>query len=81
MQKHKEIMVEIGFTQQHGIDFNQTFSPVAHMDIVRTVLAIAAQNNWPGYQMDVKSTFLNGYLEEDVYVEHPKRIWISRSRA
>ena len=42
------------------------------MDIVRTVLAIVAQNKWPVYQMDVKLTFLNGYLEEEVYVEQPQ---------
>ena len=42
------------------------------MDIVRTVLAIAAQSKWNVHQMDVKSAFLNGYLEEEVYVEHPQ---------
>ena len=67
-------MVEIGFTKQPSIDFNENFSPVTHMDTVRTVLAIAAQNKWPVYQIDVKSAFLNGYLEEEVYVVHPKRI-------
>ena len=42
------------------------------MDTVRTVLAIAAQNKWQVHQMDVKSAFLNGYLEEEVYVEQPQ---------
>ena len=65
-------MVARGFTQQPDIDFNETVAPVAHMDTVRTVLAIAAQNKWPVHQMDVKSTFLNGYLEEEVYVEQPQ---------
>ena len=63
-------MVAIGFTQQPSIDFNETLAPVACMDTVRTVLDIATQNKWHVYQMDVKSTFLNGYLEEQVYVEH-----------
>ena len=62
-------MVARGFTQQLDIDFNETFAPVARMDTVRTVLAIAAQNKWHVYQMDVKSTFFNGYLEDEVYVE------------
>ena len=62
-------MVARGFTQQPGIDFNETFAPIAHMDTARTVLAIVAQNKWPVDQIDVKSTFLNGYLEEEVYVE------------
>ena len=57
-------MVEIGFTQQPGIDFNEMFTPIARMDTIRTVLSIAAQNRWSAYQMDVKSVFLNGYIDE-----------------
>ena len=72
VQKHKAIMVARGFTQQPDIDFNETFAPVARMDTIRRVFAIAAQNKWPIYQLDVKSTFLDGYLEEEVYVEHPQ---------
>ena len=72
MQKQKSRMVARGFTQQLGIDSNETFAPVAHIDIVRTVLAIAAHNKWHVHQMDVKSKFLNGYLEEEVYVEQPQ---------
>ena len=54
-------MVARGFTQQPDIDFNEMFAPVARMDTVRTVLAIAAQNKWHVYQIEVKSKFLNGY--------------------
>ena len=72
VQKHKARMVARGFTQQPGIDLNETFAPVARMDTVRTVLAIVAQNKWHVHQMDVKSTFLNGYIEEEVYVERPQ---------
>ena len=71
VQKKKTRMVERGFTQQPDIYFNETFAPVERMDTVGTVLAISTQNKWPVYQMDVKSTFLNGYLEEEVYVEQP----------
>ena len=71
MQNHKAIIVARGFTQQPDINFNETFAPVARMVTVRTVLAIAAQNKWHVHQMDV-STFLNGYLEEEVYVEQPR---------
>ena len=53
------------------------FAPIACMDTVRTVLFIAAQNKSPFYQMDVKSEFLNGYLEEEIYVEHPKGYEVS----
>ena len=69
VQKYKARMVARGFTHQPNIDFNETFALVAHMDTVRTILAIAAQNKWHVIQMDVKSEFLNGYLEEKVYVE------------
>ena len=62
-------MVARGFTQHLGIDFNETFSPVAHMDTVRTILVISTQNKFHVYQMDVKSLFFNGYQEEEVYVE------------
>ena len=62
VQKHKERMVVRGFTHQPNIDFNETFAPVSRMDTIRTVLAIAVQNKWHVYQMDVKSAFLNGYL-------------------
>ena len=72
VQKHKERMVARGFTQQPGIDFNETFAPVALMDTVRTVLAIVAQNKWFVHQMDAKLAFLNGYLEEEVYLEQPQ---------
>ena len=48
------------------------FAHVARMDIVRTILAIVAQNKWHVYQMDVNSSFLNGYLEDEVYVEKPQ---------
>ena len=57
VQKNKARMVARGFTQQPDINFNETFAPAARMDTVRTVLAIAAQNKWHVYQMDVKSAF------------------------
>ena len=57
-------MIAIGFTQQPDIDFIETFALVACMDIIKTVLAIATQRKWHVFQMDVKSTFLNGYLDE-----------------
>ena len=71
-------MVAIGFTQQPDRDFNETFSPIACMDTVRTILSIATPNKWHVYQIDVKLTFLNDYLEEEVYVEHPQvyEVWV-----
>jgi hypothetical protein len=47
-----------------GVDFSETFAPIARMDRIRMLLALAAQKGWTLHQMDVKSAFLNGYLEE-----------------
>jgi hypothetical protein len=71
IEKHKERLVAKGFSQQPGIDYGETFAPVARLDTVRTLLAITTQHKWKVYQMDVKSTFLNGVLEEEVYVDQP----------
>ena len=71
VDKHKARLVVKGFSQQPDIDYGETFAPVARIDTIRFVLAIAAQNKWPIYQMDVKSSFLNGVLNEEVYVDQP----------
>lgn len=68
IQKHKAQLVAKGYSQQQGIDFEETFSHVAHFETVRVVLALAAQFQLPIYQFDVKSAFLNGALEEEVFV-------------
>jgi hypothetical protein len=60
-----------GYKQQHGRDYNETFAPVARMETIQVVLAITSQHNWKVHQMDVKSTFLNGVLKEEVYVQQP----------
>jgi len=54
------------------VDFSETFAPVAKMDTIRMLLAFAAQKGWTLHQMDVKSAFLNGYLEEEIFVEQPE---------
>lgn len=69
--KHKARLVARGFVQQEGIDFDEVFAPVARMESVRLLLALAAQEGWQVHHMDVKSTFLNGDLEEEVYVRQP----------
>ena len=57
----RKVWLQGGSQSKAGIDFNETFAHVAHMDTIRTVLVIAAQNKWLVYQMDVKLTLLNGY--------------------
>ena len=71
IDKYKARLVAKGYTQQYGIDYSEVFAPVARMDTIRLILAIAAQEAWPLYQLDVKSTFLHGELDEEVYVDQP----------
>ncbi|GKG56672.1 retrovirus-related pol polyprotein from transposon TNT 1-94, partial [Tanacetum coccineum] len=60
-----------GYAQEEGIDFEESFAPVARLEAVRIFLAYAAYKSFPIYQMDVKMTFLNGPLKEEVYVAQP----------
>ncbi|RUT72565.1 hypothetical protein DLK05_17795, partial [Ancylomarina longa] len=60
-----------GYRQQEGIDYDQTFAPVARIEAIRIFLAYAAHKNFTVYQMDVKTAFLNGLLKEEVYVSQP----------
>ncbi|CAL8174177.1 unnamed protein product [Prunus armeniaca] len=71
VQKNKARLVAKGYAQKPGIDYNETFALVARLDTIRTLVALAAQKNWKLYQLDVKSAFLNGVLEEEVYVDQP----------
>jgi hypothetical protein len=68
MIKHKARLVARRFVQQEGVDFDNAFAPVARMESVRVLLALAAQEGWRVHHMDVKSAFLNGDLKEEVYV-------------
>ena len=74
--KHKAPLVARGFVQQEGVDFDDAFAPVARMESVRLILALAAQEGWRVHHMDVKSAFLNGNLREEVYVHQPPRFAI-----
>ncbi|KAL0376010.1 UNVERIFIED_CONTAM: Retrovirus-related Pol polyprotein from transposon TNT 1-94 [Sesamum calycinum] len=64
IQKHKARLVAKGYSQLPGIDYTETFAPVARLDTIRALIAIAANKKWKIYQMDVKSAFLNGYIDQ-----------------
>jgi hypothetical protein len=64
-------LVARGYTQVEGLDFGETYAPVARLEAIRILLAYACVHNIKLYQMDVKSTFLNGYINEEVYIEQP----------
>ena len=67
--RNKARLVAKGYSQQEGIDYDKTFAPVARLEAIRIFLAYAAHMKFKVFQMDVKSAFLNGELEEEVYVE------------
>ena len=69
--KHKARLVAKGYAQREGVDFDEVFAPVARLETVRVLIALAAHENWELHHMDVKSAFLNGYLKEEVYVSQP----------
>nr|GEU31084.1 hypothetical protein [Tanacetum cinerariifolium] len=69
--RNKARLVAKGYAQEEGIDFKESFAPVARLEAVRIFVAYAAHKPFPIYQMDIKTAFLNGPLKEEVYVEHP----------
>ena len=72
IERFKARLVAKGFTQREGIDYNETFSPVSCKDSLRIIMALVAHYDLELHQMDVKTTFLNGDLEENVYMAQPK---------
>ena len=69
---YKARLVANGFRQVHGIDYDETFSPVAMLKSIRVLLALAAYYDYEIWQMDVKTTFLNGNIEEELYMVQPE---------
>ncbi|MCO5579081.1 hypothetical protein L7F22_032933 [Adiantum nelumboides] len=71
VQRHKSRLVARGFSQEPGIDFHETFSPTLGLSTFRILMALAAQYDMELHQMDVETTFLNGFLDEDIYMSQP----------
>ena len=69
--RNKAHLVAQGFCQKEGIDYDETFAPVARLEAIRILLAFAASRGFKLFQMDVKSAFPNGFIEEEVYVKQP----------
>jgi hypothetical protein len=69
IEKHKARFVARGFSQVEGVDYDETFAPVARYTSIRSIISIAVELGWRIHQMDVKTAFLNGFVEEEVYIE------------
>ena len=69
--RHKARLVAQGFLQREGLDYSEVFTPVERLEIVRLVEALACNQGWSTFHLDVKSTFMNGPLDKEVYVTQP----------
>nr|GEW66023.1 putative RNA-directed DNA polymerase [Tanacetum cinerariifolium] len=71
VDKYNARLVAKGCSQEYGVDYAEVFAPVARLETIRLVLALAAQKTWTVYQLDVKSAFLHGEIKEEVFVDQP----------
>ena len=71
VERYKARLVARGFTQEYDINYEETFALLARITFVQSLLVVAAVRHWPLFQMDVKNTFLNGDLLEEVYMQSP----------
>ena len=69
--RNKARLVAKGYNQKESIDYDETFTPIVRLEAIRLLLAFASFMDFKLYQMDIKSTFLNGFIEDEVYVEQP----------
>ena len=72
IEKYKARCVACGFTQKEGIEYDETFAPYARYTTIKTIISLAVVFGWKLHQMDVKTSFLNGKIDEEVYIEQPK---------
>ena len=80
IERYKAHLVVKGFTQEYGIDYEETFAPVACISSIRTFLAVVTASKWDLFQMDVKNAFLNGDLSEDVYMQPPTSLSVDSNK-
>ena len=79
VERHKARFVAHGFSQKEGIDYEETFAPIARYTSIRAIISLAAVLGWRLHEMDVKIAFLNGVIEEEVYIEQPESFTVHGS--
>ena len=72
INKHKSRLGAKGYSQKEGIDYEETYAPIAKLNTIRMLIALATKKHWMIHQLDVKSAFLKGKLKEEVYLEQPE---------
>ena len=81
IEKYKARFVARGFSQIEGVDYDETFLPVAIYTSIRSIIALFASMGWKLHQMDVKTTFLNGEIEEEFYIDQPEGFVVHNERS
>ena len=71
LDRYKAHLVARGYTQTYGLDYQETFAPVAKMNTIRILISLAVNLDWPLYQYDIKNAFLHGNLKEEIYMKYP----------
>ena len=80
IERYKTLLIAKGFTQEYGIDYEETFAPIARISFVCALLAVAAASKWDLFQIDVKNAFLNGDLSEEVYMQPPPGLSVESNK-
>ena len=80
IERYKVRLVAKGFTQKYGINYEETFTQVARISSIRTLLDVVVASKWDLFQMDVKNVFLNGDLSEEVYMQPPSSLSVDSNK-
>lgn len=80
VSRYKPRLVAKGYLQKHGIDYEETFAPVAKLTTMRIILAVGVQRGYFFHQMDVKTAFLHGELKEQIFMEAPEGIVLDNKK-
>jgi hypothetical protein len=72
IQKLKGRLVAMGYSQIHGVDYDNVFSPTLCLEMLRVLFSLTAVKNWAGRQIDFKTAFLNGHLDKPIFMEQPR---------